>query len=367
MSAERRVRRGSGDGARPPEPPSVPEDPAGAFDGGDARVCSPVLEVVGALNRYEVFDAIARGGAASVHLGRARWADGFRVVAVKRLHPSHVIDPEAVAAFMDEARLVACIDHPNVVRVLDVAFADEEPFLIMDYVEGEPLSALAFTSGDVVRVPLAIATRVFVDVLEGLHAAHQTRDEAGRLLGLVHRDVSPDNVLVGVDGVARLLDFGIAKAIGRRQVTRDRALKGKVPYMAPEQLRGEAVTHLADVYSASVALWEALTGRRTFSGGSEADVAVRVLTASVASPSVFAPEIGADVDRIVMRGLARDKRARYASALAMAVELEAVAPPASRAAVGAWVDARAGRAIAERARTVARLEEPAAAERDDDP
>jgi serine/threonine-protein kinase len=218
------------------------------------------------VGRYVIFDEIASGGMAMVHLGRLRGSAGFaRTVAIKRLHAQFARDPEFVSMFTDEARLASRIRHPNVVQIYDVESQDGELYLVLEYVSGVSLTTLVGPSAENAGpLPPAIAVALAVGVLDGLHAAHEARDGSGRPLQIVHRDVSPHNVIVGADGLPHLLDFGVAKALGRSYVTRDGELKGKVPYMSPEQLRGEAVTRAADVFSASATLWEMLTGRRLF-------------------------------------------------------------------------------------------------------
>lgn len=179
---------------------------------------------------------------------------GFaRTVAIKRLHAQFAHDPTFVAMFLDEARLAARLRHQNVVPILDVVAQDGELFLVMEYVHGESLSRLVRLQG-FAGVEPSIAVGIMVGALHGLHAAHEARGEDGELLGLVHRDVSPQNILLGVDGVARLLDFGIAKAAGRMQTTEEGVLKGKAAYMAPELLLGEPADRRGDVWAASVVL-----------------------------------------------------------------------------------------------------------------
>jgi serine/threonine-protein kinase len=203
---------------------------------------------------------------ATVHLARLLGPVGFaRTVAIKRLHPHLAKDPDFVAMFLEEARLAARVRHPNVVATLDVVSDDGELFLVMEYVAGESLSRLVRKvreKGE--RIPPRYLVGIMSGALEGLHAAHEAKSEKNQPLGLVHRDVSPQNVHVGIDGVPRVLDFGIAKATNRVQETRTDQIKGKVAYMSPEQLAKGNIDRRADVYSASVVLWEALTGQRLF-------------------------------------------------------------------------------------------------------
>ena len=280
-----------------------------------------VTKIVG---RYALCDEIASGGMATVHIGRLLGAAGFsRTVAIKRLHPQFAKDPDFVEMFVDEARLAARVRHPNVVPTLDVVQTEGELFLVMEYVQGESLSHLARharRSGKLLELPMVVT--ILVGVLHGLHAAHTARGERGEPLAIVHRDVSPHNVLVGVDGVSRVFDFGVAKARGRLQTTREGQIKGKLAYMAPEQLRGETVGPSTDVYAAGVVLWEACTGRRLFNAETEVALLKQVLDARVEPPSTLRSELPESLDAIVMKALATDPSERYASAREMALALE---------------------------------------------
>jgi eukaryotic-like serine/threonine-protein kinase len=296
---------------------------------------------------------------ATVYLGRLVGPVGFsRTVAIKRLHPQFARDPEFVAMFLDEARVAARIRHPNVVPTLDVVATEGELFLVMDYVQGEALSQLfraVRAKGGAVPAPVAV--NILLGVLHGLHAAHEATNERGEALGIVHRDVSPQNVLVGTDGVPRLVDFGVAKAVGRLQTTREGQLKGKAAYMAPEQVRGGEVTRQADVFAAAVVLWEALTGRRLFQGNSDAETIYRLLDAELEAPSKITPSIPAALDAVVLRGLARNAADRYTSALEMAIDLEKTVGMVSSREVGAWVHEMAGARLDERNQQVLAIEQ----------
>jgi eukaryotic-like serine/threonine-protein kinase len=318
------------------------------------------------VGRYRTYEAIASGGMATVHFGRMLAPLGFaRTVAVKRLHREYARDPEFVAMFMDEARLAARIHHPNVVQTLDVVASDGEIFLVMEYVPAASLAQLLLAAeGRAERAPAPVAVAILADVLQGLHAAHEATDEEGNPLDIVHRDVSPQNILVGADGSARVLDFGIAKATGRAaQVTREGQLKGKFAYMAPEQVTNVGVTRQSDIFAASIVLWEALTGRRLFQGQSEAAVLARVLSAPIEPPSKYAPELPPGLDAVVLRGLARDLSERYATAREMARDLEANGSPGSASHVGEWVERLAGDDLARRAVRVAEIESDSPGER----
>jgi serine/threonine-protein kinase len=295
---------------------------------------------------------------ATVHLGRLLGAAGFRrLVAVKRLHLHLAQDPYFRSMLIDEARLAARVHHPNVVGTIDAVAADGQLLVVMEYVHGESLSVLLGalqTRGD--RVPLSIASAIVSDTLYGLHAAHEARDERGDPLGLVHRDVSPPNVLVGTDGVARVADFGIAKAAGRVQLTRAGQLKGKFAYMAPEQLAGEALDRRADIYAASAILWEMIVGRPIVVGQTEADVFREAMLGPIPSPRQIVPDVPAALEEALMRGLSRDPGDRYATAREMALALEAAMAPATAHRVGEWVEDIARDGLAERARGIAQFE-----------
>jgi serine/threonine-protein kinase len=311
------------------------------------------------IGRYTLFREVARGGMATVHLGRLRGVGGFaRTVAIKRLHPPFARDPEFVSMFLDEARLAARVQHPNVVPVLDVLAAEGELFLVMDYVHGEALARLlkrAYASG--IAVSAKIVCGIVIDLLYGLHAAHEALSERGDPLHIVHRDVSPQNVLVGVDGVARVLDFGIAKAAQRiHAATRSGRIKGKLAYMAPEQVGTSQVDRRTDVYSASAVLWEALTGERLFPPLDTGQLIAQILTRDHLPPSRYKKELPAGIDEVVMRGLARDPAHRFATAHDMAAELERIASPATPREIGAWVKEIADKALRARAASIAEVE-----------
>jgi len=321
------------------------------------------------VGRYLLYEKIGSGGMASVHLGRLLGPVGFsRTVAIKRLHAQFTDSAEFVSMFVDEARLAARIRHPNVVPTLDVVTSDGELFQVMEYVQGESLARLLrVLSARRELIPLRIVSAILCDVLHGLHAAHETKDEHGAPLQIVHRDVSPHNVLVGVDGTTRVLDFGIAKAVHRTQQTQGGQLKGKLAYMAPEQISKGETDRAADVYAAAVVLWEALTGKRLFVADTQGELVKLILGGDLQPPSrvVFASEHDVDpaardayeaLDAIVERGLALKPEDRYATAREMATELEACIAPAPRTDVGQWVERIAQDVLAERARLVADLE-----------
>jgi serine/threonine protein kinase len=312
--------------------------------------------------RYALYGPIASGGMATVHFGRLLGTGGFtRTVAIKRLHADFLETPEIISTLLDEARLASRIRHPHVVATLDMVAADDEVFLVMEYVAGESFARLlteATAKG--IQVKPRIATAILCGVLYGLQAAHDATDEQGDPLGIVHRDVSPQNVLVGIDGLARLLDFGIAKGKGRLQTTRAGQLKGKVGYMAPEQILGEDPDRRSDVYAAAVVLWEALTGRRLFPSGQSAgenfNLIPKILEADIEPPSAVADGIPPELNGIVMRGLNRARDMRYPTAHDFAVALEDTVGVATHRQVGEWVSQLAAETLAQRAEMLKSLE-----------
>jgi serine/threonine-protein kinase len=309
------------------------------------------------IGRYALFDEIASGGMATVHLGRLLGPVGFgRTVAIKRLHEHYLKDPEFVTMFMDEARIVARIRHPNVVPMIDVVQSKKGIFLIMEYVHGESLSRLlraSRTTGQ--KVPIKVVAAILYNVLLGLHAAHETKGTNGELLDVVHRDVSPQNVIVGADGVARMLDFGIAKAAGRAQITREGQIKGKLAYMAPEQIRGQ-VDRRTDVFSAAVVLWEALAGRRLHEGLKEIDIVTRVVKGAFDPPSMYFDAVPKELDAITLKGLSPKPSERFASAREMALEIEQKVGLASPREVSEWVEGLAKGPLEVRAAAVDAME-----------
>lgn len=323
--------------------------PSGAQSGTPERV-----------GRYVIFDELAEGGMATVHLARLRGPEGFsRVVAVKRLLRPLFDDLEFRQMFLKEARLAARVRHPNVVPILDVLVHQDELILVMDYVHGESLAALVSATRDQnVHIPLSVATAVMVSVLHGLHSAHEATNERGEPLGIVHRDVSPQNVLVGVDGVARVLDFGVAKAIESRgeHLTEPGTVKGKISYMAPEVILGRPITRQADVFSAATVLWELLAGRKLFPGATDEARLLAVLEGRYPSPREFAPRIPPEVEAIVMKGLKENLCSRYSTAQEMAVDLERYSVLASQGFVGDWVSRLAAESLAHREELLHRME-----------
>ena len=321
------------------------------------------------IGRYELHEAMSSGGMATVHFGRLVGPVGFsRIVAIKRLHPHFAKDRAFVSMFVDEARLVSRINHPNVIPTLDVVATDGELFLVMEYVHGESLSKLiSEVRSQKRKVSPQIVSAIMSGALRGLHAAHEASHPKTGPLNIVHRDISPQNVLVGTDGSPRLLDFGVAKALDRLQdVTREGQLKGKLSYMAPEQFTTNEVTRSVDIFAASVVLWEALTARRLFAAERQTEIVRKILETKPAPPSGLMVDLETtiphdlftmlgELDKVVLKGLEKDPAKRFATAREMAEALERAVPPASPTEVTEWVEHFAYFELAERSRLMAQL------------
>jgi len=303
-----------------------------------------------AVGRYLLHGEIARGGMATVHLARLIGDEGFsRIVAAKRLHPRLAEDEGFLAMFLAEARITSKLRHRNIVPVLDVVTSDGQVVLVQEYVHGAPLHWLldqARLEGR--RVPIEIALSIACQVLSGLHAAHVLTDELGQPLDVVHRDVSPHNVMIATDGTARLLDFGVAKTSVATHPTQAGTYQGKVAYSAPEQLRGAAMPQ-SDVYSLAVVLWELLVGQRMYEPRSESELVVSVLNgqrpamreilwkkaASIPSETWAQLEV---LVPIVERGLALSIADRWSTAEELELALRAAITPAPASAVARWLE-----------------------------
>lgn len=311
----------------------------------------------GTPRRFAIHGRLASGGMASVHFGRIELQTGeVRAVALKRLHPQFCKDPDFVGMFIDEARLAARIKHPNVVETLDVLTDRDEIVLVMEYIRGECFSKLLRAGRKRGLLPsLPVVSSIVAGMLRGLHAAHEVTGEHGQLLGVVHRDVSPQNIMVGLDGVTRVLDFGVAKASARVQVTRDGQMKGKLSYMSPEQLQGRGVDRRADIFATGAVLWESLTQRRLFAGEDAGGVLQRILSEEIAAPSSLVEGLSSELDALVLKALAKNPDERHATALEMAEHLESALPPASPQEVADWVHSVASEILDKRDSVLAEI------------
>ena len=280
-------------------------------------------DTVKRLGRFQIIGRLATGGMAEVYLALSGELPGYRtLLVVKRILPHLASNRQFIGMFLDEARLAALLDHPNVVRIIEVGHDGEEYFLAMELVQGKPLSAVLRKAAREKRPPSpALSAYIIAQAASGLGYAHALTDGEGRPLGVVHRDVSPQNVLLSFEGAVKLIDFGVARAFGRVAHTSPGGLKGKIEYMSPEQASAEEVDHRADVFALGVVLWEVLTGRRLFRRETELATMRAILDDPIPRPSEIA-DVPAELDAVVMRALRKRRDARFASAHEMAQALE---------------------------------------------
>ncbi len=304
------------------------------------------------LGRYRILDEVASGGMATLYLAATDGPAGYeKMVALKRIHPHLASDRRYLDMFLDEARLAARIVHPNVCGVIDFGESEGQHFLAMDFLSGVTLSELLRTvarSGTLRADPvwLPVIGRILCDAAEGLHAAHELRDAHGKPLGVVHRDVSPQNLFVGFDGSTRVLDFGVAAAADRIHHTATGEVKGKFAYMAPEQVKHAEPDRRIDVWALGVVAWEALTLRRLFRRAATAGTLYAVLEEHIERPSVLSPRLPAELDAPILAALARDRQERTQSTRELAEGLRgALAASGARLAEPSEVAAFVRRAL----------------------
>jgi serine/threonine protein kinase len=285
-------------------------------------------ETLRRLGRYEVLRLLATGGMAEIFLGRVRGPEGFeKIVVLKRIKPALSAESDVVDLFLHEARIAATLHHPNIVQVHETGVDEGSYFFAMEYVHGENLSTVLHeVSRRGQTVPLDVALAIMAGICAGLHHAHERRDAAGQPLQIIHRDISPSNVLLGYEGSVKLMDFGIAKAATRSSETTKGVLRGKVAYMAPEQIRADPLDRRADLFSLCVVFYEMLTLSRLFGGGaSDFAVLEAVLRKDFPPPSSLRPQCPPGIDEIIMKGLQRDRDRRYQTAEELQADIEAVA------------------------------------------
>ena len=308
---------------------------------------------------YQVLLELGRGGMGAAFLARAEGAGGFeRLVVIKRIRPERV-DLRNVERFLREAKLAAAIHHANVVGAQNVGEDGEGPFIVLDYVDGASLEELLDRSLLRQRaLPVPIALRVALDSLAGLEAVHGASDAQGTPLNVLHRDVSLQNILVGRDGVARVLDFGIARSNLGGATTDQRYLVGKLPYLPPEYLRRQALTPAADVYGLGVTLWFALTGKDLWPGASEAQLMQHILNDGIPRLSQTL-QVAPEIDELVARACASNHLERFGTARAMATEIERLGRDrgwlASHSEVAQWVEELAGTDLKRRREQIATI------------
>lgn len=286
----------------------------------DARTLSPGTR----LGRYVVSHRVARGGMAELYLARATGAGGFqKTVALKLVLPHLKDDADFMAMFRNEARIAAALDHPNIAQVFDLGMDRNEYFIAMEYVHGVSVATLLRKLDG--PAPIECALGIVSGACDALHYAHELPQEGGRRVTVVHRDVSPGNVLVRHDGIVKLVDFGIAKALSGTKQTRTGTIKGKAGYMSPEQCRGQPLDRRTDIYCLGIMLYELATGQRAFSGHSDFTIMNAIISGDYAKPTEVDPEFDAELEKIIIKALATDREDRYATARALRADLAAVA------------------------------------------
>lgn len=268
--------------------------------------------------RYRIIEKIDAGGMAEIYRGEAVSIDGFaRTVAIKRILPSMCTDAKFVSMFLDEARLSMQLTHANIVQIFDIGKADDTYFVVMELIDGANLRRLmqrVLDAGQPFPVPLACY--ISMEMCRGLAYAHEKAGPDGKALGIVHRDVSPPNVLLSKQGEVKLTDFGLAKAASHATHTDAGVIKGKFAYLSPEVVDGKEVDLRADVYAAGIMLWEMLCGRKLFAGKTDMETVELVRKGEVDKPSRLRPELDDELDRIVLKALARNPKRRYQTARA---------------------------------------------------
>ncbi|MGE5185282.1 MAG: TonB family protein [Acidobacteriota bacterium] len=276
------------------------------------------------LGRYTILKHLASGGMADVLLARTDGIEGFeRHVVVKRIKSEHAKDQRFIQMFLDEARVAAGLHHQNIVQVHDIGEVHGEYFFSMEYLHGEDLrTVLSAVSKSRTHMPLGYVVAIIAGVAAGLHYAHERRAADGRPVDIVHRDVSPSNILVGYDGAVKVVDFGIAKAAMRQVETRSGSLKGKVSYMSPEQCKGDVVDRRSDIYSLGVVLYELATTTRLFKGDSEYLLMDAIVNGKVPLPRTRRQDLPNELSLIIMRALATHSDRRYQTADELRVALE---------------------------------------------
>jgi serine/threonine-protein kinase len=307
--------------------------------------------------RYTLFEQIGKGGMAQIYLARAETELGAtRLAVVKQILPAFADDPRFADMLIHEAKLAARLGHRRIVQVFDLGKENEHLYIAMEYVEGFDLnSLLRQCTEQKVALPATHALGIVADMLEGLDYAHRRDDESGKPLGIVHRDVSPSNVLISYEGEVKLCDFGIAHANDLvKEESASEALKGKAGYMSPEHARGEPLDARADVFAAGIILWELLAGRRLYKPKSDIPLVEQAQQAEIPTlPDKGVPK-HADLEKIVRRALAKDRDDRYPSAAAMLRDLEAYLGDngmlASRLKLGEWIATSFGTELVEKRR-----------------
>src|SRR6476660_3913984 len=274
--------------------------------------------------KYYLLDRINVGGMAEVWRAKAFGVEGFeRLLAVKRILPNIAEDEEFITMFIDEAKIAVQLQHANIAQIFDLGEVDDIFFIALEYVNGRDLRSIfdrMRSKGE--ALPIALACHVMMQVCEGLDYAHNKRDGQGRELHLIHRDISPQNVLIGYDGEIKLIDFGIAKAASKSSKTQAGILKGKFGYMSPEQVRGLAIDRRSDIFSIGICLYELLTMERLFVGESDFSTLEKVRNVEIMPPSTYNRKIPEELEQIVLKALAKHPEDRYRTSMDLHDDLQ---------------------------------------------
>src|SRR5580765_637041 len=275
--------------------------------------------------KYYLLERINVGGMAEVFKAKTFGVEGFeRLLAVKRILPNIAEDEEFITMFIDEAKIAVQLQHANIAQIFDLGKVNESFFIALEFVHGRDLRSIfdrMRNKGE--SLPIQQACHIMMQVCEGLDYAHNKRDAQGRELHLVHRDISPQNVLIGYEGEVKLIDFGIAKAAGKASKTQAGILKGKFGYMSPEQVRGLPIDKRSDIFAVGIVLYELLTGERLFIGESDFSTLEKVRNVEIMPPSSYNKKIPEELERIVLKTLAKDVEDRYQSAIDLHDDLQA--------------------------------------------
>lgn len=274
--------------------------------------------------KYTLVDRIAVGGMAEIFLARQAGLEGFeKTIVIKRIRPHLSKQPNFVKMFLNEAKLAAQLNHPNIVQIYDLGKINESYFIAMEYIFGRDMRRI-IPKADALGIPfpMVYALKIASSVCEGLYYAHQRADLYGHALHIVHRDVTPENIFVSFDGTVKVLDFGIAKAANQIEQTRAGEIKGKLSYMSPEQCMGKQLDNRSDLFSLGVVLYEWLTGFKLFTGDSEVAILKSITEGKIYAPSYFKADIPEAVEAILMKALEKDRERRYQTAWEMQYDLD---------------------------------------------
>jgi serine/threonine-protein kinase len=274
--------------------------------------------------KYQLIEKVGVGGMAEIFLARHSGVEGFeKDLVIKRIRPHLNSEPSFVNMFLGEAKLAAQLSHPNIVHIYDMGKIEDSYFIAMEFVPGRDLSQVIPRSKDLeIPFPFEYALRIGSSVCEALNYAHTKADSEGRLLKIVHRDVSPENVRIGWTGAVKILDFGIAKAATQLHETKAGEIKGKLTYMSPEQVMGRDIDHRSDIFSLGVMLYECITGLKLFSGDNDLNIMNNIIEGKIYPPTYFRDDIPKEVEAILMKALEKDKKKRYSNACDMQLDID---------------------------------------------